>query len=147
VLAPVSAAAIGPKGLGSGDDPQNAYEAIDASPTTAWFTNWYRTPQFGGLQAGTGLLIDMGRPVRITGVRILLGSARGADLALLIGKAPDLTTMRRQARSSDAGGLVRLKLARPEQARYLLVWFTMLPPDSSGTFQVSVYNIRIAGMR
>ena len=44
-------------------------------------------------------------------------------------------------------GTLRLKLARPERARYLLVWFTLLPPDSTGTFQASVYNIKIVGRR
>jgi len=119
--------------------------AIDASTTTDWVSNWYRTAQFGGLQTGTGLLIDMGRPVRITRVRIILGSARGADLQVFTGKMPALAQQRIQARASDAGGTVRLKLARPERARYLVVWFTLLPRDSAGTFQVDVYDIKIFG--
>jgi len=145
VLAPVSVTAIGPAGPGSGDNPQAASMAIDASTTTAWVSNWYRTPEFGGLQAGTGLLVDMGRTVRATRVQITLGSARGADLQVLTGNVPALTQQRLQASASDAGGTVRLTLARPERARYLVVWFTLLPPDSSGTFQVSVYGIKIFG--
>ena len=147
VLAPVSASAFGPTGPGSGDNPQNTSLAIDASTTTAWITHWYRTARFGGLQAGTGLLIDMGHPVRITRVQIVLGSTRGADLELLTGNAPSLADQRLQASASDAAGTLRLKLARPERARYLLVWFTLLPPDSTGTFQASVYNIKIVGRR
>jgi lipopolysaccharide exporter len=145
VLVPVSAAAFGPAGSGSGDNPQNAYKAIDASTATAWATDWYRTAQFGGLEADTGLLIDMGRPVSITSVQIILGSARGADLQLLTGNAPALAKLRLQASASDAGGTLRLNLARPERARYLLIWFTLLPPDSSGTFEASVYNVRLEG--
>lgn len=146
-LVPVSASAIGPAGSGSGDNPQDAYRAIDASMATAWVTDWYGTAQFGGLKAGTGLLIDMGRPVRITSVQIVLGRARGADLELFTGRVPVLARQRLQASVSDAGGRVRLKLARPERARYLIVWFTSLPPDSSGTFRASVHNIRIYGRR
>ena len=145
VLVPVSASAFGPGGYGSGDDPQRASMAIDASPATAWTTSWYRTAQFGNLKAGTGLLIDMGHRVRITSVQIILGSARGADLQLLTGNVPELARMRLQASASDAGGTLRLHLARPEQGRYLLIWFTLLPPDSSGTFQASVYNVRLKG--
>jgi len=144
-LVPVSASAIGPAGLGSGDNPQNAYRAIDASMATAWVTDWYGTAQFAGLKAGTGLLIDMGHPVKITSVQIVLGSAHGADLELFAGKVPILAKQRLQASVSDAGGRVRLKLARPERARYLIVWFTLLPPDSSGTFRASVHSIRIYG--
>ena len=83
--------------------------------------------------------------VRITSVQIVLGRAHGADLELLTGKLPVLARQRLQASVSDAGGRVRLKLARPQRARYLIVWFTLLPPDSSGTFRASVHNIRIYG--
>jgi len=143
VLAPVSASAFGPAGSSSGDNLQSASRAIDRSKATAWTTDWYRTAQFGGLQAGTGLLIDMGHPVTIASVRFILGSARGTDLQVLTGRAPVLTRMQRQASANDAGGAVQLSLAQPRRARYLLIWFTSLPPDSRGTFQASVYNVRL----
>jgi membrane-associated phospholipid phosphatase len=145
VLVPISASAFGP--TGQGDNPQNAAKAIDPSTSTCWVTDWYRTAHFGGLQAGTGLLIGMSHPARITRVRILLGSARDADLQLRTGNVPVLAGLRLQASASDAGGTLRLKLARPERARYLLIWFTLLPPDSSGTFQASVCNVRLEGGR
>jgi hypothetical protein len=145
VLAPVSASAFGPTGSGSGDNPQAASLAIGARSATAWTTDWYRTAQFGGMQAGTGLLINMGHPVTITSVRITLGSARGADLQVLTGKVPVLTRMRPGASTSDASGTVHLSLARPHRAPYLLIWFTLLPSDSAGTFQASVYNVRLKG--
>src|SRR5260221_7218032 len=88
VLVPVSASAFGPSGNGSGDNPQGAALAIDGSAVTAWRSSWYRSAAFGNLQAGTGLLIDMGHPVRITRVRIVLDAARGANLELLTGSCP-----------------------------------------------------------
>ena len=145
VLAPVSASAFGPASSGSGDNPQNASMAIDGSTATAWTTDWYRTAHFGGLQAGTGLLIEMGHPVTITGARIVLGNARGADLQVLTGRAPVLARMRRQGSANDAGGAVYLSLARPSRARYVLIWFTRLPAASPGKFQASVYSVRLKG--
>jgi hypothetical protein len=147
VLVPVSASAFGPAGSGSGDNPQLAPMVIEANAAAPWVTDWYRSAQFGGLQAGTGLLISMGRPVRITSVRIILGSERGADLELLTGNIPVRARMRLAGSASHAGGRLRLKLARPRRARYLLIWFTLLPPDSAGTFQASVYNVRVEGRR
>ena len=147
VLVPVSAAAFGPGGVGSGDNPQLASMAIDASTATAWTTAWYRTAQFGNLKAGTGLLIDMSHRVRITSVRISLGSARGAELQVLTGNAPVLAMLHLKAAAGDAGGTLRLTLARPERARYLLVWITSLPPNSSGSFQASIYSISPKGTR
>ena len=145
VLTPASVSAFGPAGPGSGDDPQSASMAIDASTATAWTTDWYRTANFGGLQPGTGLLVDMGHPVTITSARIILGSDRGADLQVRTGRAPALTKMRLQASVSNASGTEQLSLARPHPARYLLIWFTQLPPDSAGTFKASVYDIRVKG--
>ena len=145
VITPVSASAFGPTGPGSGDDPQSAPMAIDASKATAWTTDWYRTAQFGNLQAGTGLLITMGHPVTITSAQITLGSASGADFQVRTGKSAALTKMRLQASASDAGGTVNLTLARPHRARYLLIWFTQLPADSAGTFKASVYDVRVKG--
>ena len=31
------------------------------------------------------------------------------------------------------------------QGRYVMVWFTQLPPDAAGTFQVSVFNVAVRG--
>jgi len=119
--------------------------AIDNSRATAWTTDWYRTAHFGGLQAGTGLLIEMGHPVTITSARIMLGNARGADLQVLTGRTPVLARMQRQAGASDAGGAVHLRLVRPGRARYVLIWFTRLPAASPGKFQASVYSVRLKG--
>ena len=89
-LTPVSAAAFGPYGAGQGDNPQVASLAIDRDPATAWRTDWYTTARFGNLYPGTGLLLDMGRAVTITGVRISLGSGPGAAFQLRVGNAPVL---------------------------------------------------------
>ena len=37
-----------------------------------------------------------------------------------------------------ADGLVRLRLPSPVRAQYLLIWFTLLPPDDDGTYQAYV---------
>ena len=79
-LTPVSAAAFGPSGTGQGDAPQLAPLAIDGNPATAWHTDWYATAGFGGLYAGTGLRLDMGRTATITAARITLGPDQWCQL-------------------------------------------------------------------
>jgi len=145
-LMPVRAIAFNPYGDGQDDDNALASLAIDASPTTAWHTHWYTTAQFGGLQPGTGLILDMGRRVTITSVRLLLGSADGADLQLRVGNAASsLADLPPVAHRTDVGGQVLLRPTRPVRGRYVLIWFTKLPPDTSGTFQASVYNVQLRG--
>ena len=74
-MTPASASAFRPHA--TGDDPENAHLAIDGRRGTAWRTDWYTTAQFGNLYSGTGLLVDMGRPVTVTGIRVTLGPAAG----------------------------------------------------------------------
>ncbi len=143
-LTPAGVAAFGP---GGGDDPQQAALAISGNPATPWRTDWYTTPFFGNLYHGTGLLLDMGRTVTISTVRVSLGSAGGADLQLRAGSRPVLADLHTVAASAGAGGAVQLSLTSPVHARYLLIWFTKLPPDNAGTYQASVYAIHVRGQR
>jgi len=143
-LAPVSAVAFGPGGPAHGDNPPQARLAIDARPGTAWHTDWYYTAAFGGLQPGTGLLLDMGHPVRVTKARIVIGGT-GSALQVRVGNAPSLAALRRVASAGGAGGVVRLRVARPARGRYVLIWFTRLPLDPAGTYEGSVSSIALRG--
>jgi cytoskeletal protein RodZ len=140
-LAPASVAAFGP---GGGDDPQNAALAISGNPATPWSTDWYTTPYFGNLYGGTGLLLDMGRTVTISSVQLSLGNP-GADLQLRAGGTPVMAGLQTVATSTGAGSTVQMSLTSPVHARYLLIWFTKLPPDNAGTYQGSIYAIHVRG--
>jgi len=143
-LTPADAAAFGPSG-GPGDNSDLARLAIDGNPATAWHTDWYTTARFGNLYPGTGLLVDMGRPVTITAAQIRLGRAHGASFQLRVGAAPALARLRPVARAASVGGVVHLRLTRPAHGRYVLLWFTRLPPDPAGTFQETVYGLQLKG--
>jgi eukaryotic-like serine/threonine-protein kinase len=143
-LRPLSAQAFDP--YGPGDNDRLAPLAIDGSLTTAWQTDWYASPEFGNLEPGTGLMLDMGRVVTVTGAQILLAAPRGADFQLRAGmSAGSLADLPVVAREAGAGGWVRIRLGAPVHARYVVLWFTRLPADSSGTFQVSVFDVRLEG--
>jgi cytoskeletal protein RodZ len=144
-LAPASVAAFGPAGLADGDNPQLAALAVGGDPARPWFSQWYATPQFGELKTGTGLLVDMGHPVTVSSVRVSLVSHSGADLELRAGAMPVPAWLPQVASASNAGGTVPFQLSTPVRVRYLLIWFTKLPPDGAGTYQASVYKITVQG--
>ena len=143
-LVPASGAAFGPLGESDGDHPELARLAIDGSLATAWRTSWYTTAGFGNLKPGTGLLLDMGRPVTVTAVQVTLGTITGADVQLRVGGQPAQPDLRLVAHAADAGRVVTISITRPAAARYLLIWFTRLPPGG-GLYQASVYNVRLNG--
>jgi len=144
VLKPVSAMPFDPFGDGQANT-QLARLAIDGNPGTAWHTESYASAAFGNLKPGTGLLLDMGKTVTITSVRVLLGRVPGADFRVRVGAVASLPDLPAVAHASDVGGQVSLHLARPAHGRYVLVWFTQLPPSPSGTFQASVFAISLKG--
>ncbi len=146
LLMPVSAVAFGPAGSADGDNPQNADRVLTGS-SGGWLTDWYTTASFGGLKTGTGLLLDMGRTVTITSVRLTLGGLPGASLELRLGTVPELPGLRVVKAATATGDVLTLRLARAVSARYVLLWFTRLPPDAAGTYQVSVRQVTVDGRR
>lgn len=144
-LAQASVAAFGPAGTADGDNSRLAPLAVAGNRATPWFSQWYATPEFGELKTGTGLLLDMGHPVSVSSVRVWLVSRSGADIQLRAGSRPDQAHLPRVASASDAGGAVQFHLSPPAHVRYLLIWFTKLPPDNAGTYQASIYKITAQG--
>ena len=143
-MTPVSAEAFGPDGTADGDDPQNAGRVL-TDPGSGWLTAWYATANFGALKQGTGLLLDMGRTVTIATVGLTLGSYPGANLELRVGASPALGALPVVASASNAGTVVSLPLKAPARARYVLLWFTKLPPDGAGTYQAFVHGVTVRG--
>jgi hypothetical protein len=141
-LAPAGAQALGVGGVG--DHAADAHLAIDGNPGTAWRTDHYTTAAFGNLYAGTGLLVDMGRPVTITSARIQFGPAHGGSFQLRVGRYPSLSDLRPVAHGA-ASGVARPRLASPARGRYVLIWLTSLPVDPSGEYRATVYDVQLRG--
>jgi cytoskeletal protein RodZ len=141
-IKPVSVKAYGPYGA-AGDDPQAADEAIDGSTATRWRSDWYSTASFGNTQSGTGLMIDLGHPVTIDSATITIGTP-GASIQLRGGDTPAEAAA--QIIGSDLSAPATAVI-RPEEhpIRYLLIWFTQLPPDTDGTYRAVVYNVALQG--
>jgi hypothetical protein len=139
-LKPVSATAYGPYGS-QGDNPQDASQAIDIHGRTAWTSDWYSTAAFGNTQTGTGLLLDLGHNVTINSALIVIG-APGATIELRAGTSKSDLKIIGGAKNASSTTTIRPEEIR---VRYLLIWFTALPPDSDGTYQAAVYNVALQG--
>ena len=143
-LVPVSAVAFGPQGTADGDNPQIAARVL-TDPAMGWVSQWYATPSFGDLKQGTGLLFDLGRTATVTTVTLTLGSPPGTSLELRLGAAPALSALPVARTATATRDQLSLPLASPVRARYVLLWFTRLPPDDAGTYQLFVHRVAIQG--
>ncbi len=126
-----------------GDGHENAAQvplATDGDVNTAWSTTTYfRTPAFGGLKAGAGLLVDFGTAVPIRQVRIAFAKPgvslelRAADTAATdIGGYPVVASV------TDAKAETTLRPRSGTTARYWVLWFTGLVPTDNGKFSAGI---------
>jgi serine/threonine protein kinase len=154
VLKPVSA-------TGFDENPDNAGLAIDNNPSTFWATAWYvGSPYYGNLaKKGSGLILDMGRSVRLSSVQVTFGPSPGLDVDIKIGNnnaedpnnyAVGLATanaMPTVAGATNVGGLQTFTITSNATGRYVLIWFTKLPPwpGNPGKYQEQIYNIVVKG--
>lgn len=140
----VSIVPVGPDGTSDGDNPGIVGRILDTGTDQPWYSQWYATPEFGNLRSGTGLLLDLGERVRVRSVQLLLGSEPGADIQVRLGNRPS-ADLPRVASVSGASGAVGIPLAARARFRYVLIWFTRLPPDGQGHYQISVFGASVYG--
>ena len=142
-LTVANATAFGPDGTSDGDNPGMASRIIRGGGE--WDSSWYATAEFGHMQSGTGILLDMGHAVTVNSVGLVLGTAAGADVQVRVGGTADLDSMSTAASMSNAHGTLQLPLNTPASARYVLIWFTRLPLQSPGKYEVSLYKATVDG--
>jgi hypothetical protein len=155
VLTPVGAQGYDALGLASdpGDeDNAGAKFAIDGNQSTAWHTQFYlQNPALGGLKKGTGLLLDMGKQVSLSSVQVTFGPTAGANVAIEVGNSnaispTGLASFTKVAKRKHLdGGTQTFQTSSTAKGRYVLIWFTKLPPNNAGQFQAFVYNVVVRG--
>jgi serine/threonine protein kinase len=155
VLTPVSAHGFDADNLKDAGDENNQWAplAIDGNPSTDWYTQWYEgSPYFGGLKHGTGLILDMGRPVRLSSLQITFGKIPGADVQIKVGNSDvrspaTVAAMTTVAQASDVGGTYTFSVTSSARGRYVLIWFTKLPPMAHrhNWYMAEIYNIVVRG--
>jgi hypothetical protein len=154
VLKPVGANsfdALG--GDGGNEDGSAAQYVIENKPGQFWHTDYYLNhPVFGNLKKGTGLILDMGRVVRLSQVVVRFGASCCAHVEIEIGNddnpVPSALTAFTEVSSSDhAAGTTTFDVTSDTTGRYVLIWITYLPPLAGygDRFQAQVYNVVVHG--
>lgn len=140
---PSATAAITPQHVtefdpyGDHKDPhvEEAPNAADGNPATAWHTQTFFSAKLGNEKPGVGLLVDLGSARSVSAVRLrLLGTGTSVALLESDGARPPGTDkqMTLVADAAGAGTQVTLRPAKPTTARYWVVWLTQLPSGGGG---------------
>ena len=141
-IVPVNAEDFDPFGPDKEEMPDTVPGAIDAKADTAWTTDEYYEPDLDG-KRGVGLVLDLGTAQPVSAVRLeLLGT--GSSVQVLVAsemyKKPNNWTLLAQAEA--IGTAIDLRAPRPVVGRYVLVWFTQLPP-TNGVYQGGIRDITV----
>ena len=124
------------------ESPDTVEGAIDTKPDTAWTTETYYSSDLDG-KAGVGLVLDIGSAQPISAVRLEL---TGAGSSVTIGVASDISNKPRKwpvlAKADSIGTAIDLRAPRPVVGRYVLVWFTRIPPQD-GAYQAGVRDVQV----
>jgi hypothetical protein len=142
-------------GQDQNENDNEAPHAIDGNMRTAWHTLFYENnPAFGGLKKGTGLILDMGKPVKLSTVEVTFGPTAGANVQIMVGNSNSLSpgalgNFTTVAEASDVpGNDYTFHAAAAAAGRYVLIWFTRLPPQPQGPknhFEAEIFNIIVRG--
>lgn len=119
---------------GNTENPQTARGAIDNSLSTSWETSvYYDRPNMGGLKPGTGLLIDMGKEVRLSQVEVLFSSNGATTASIYLGNNPvdtratALSNFTLVSPPVSVSGDHKFPVSSQATGRYVLIWLTSLP--------------------
>jgi hypothetical protein len=164
VLKPTGVVTFNPYGHppGNTENPASLQGDIVSSPSIAWSTSYYfNRPNFGGLKPGTGLLIDMGKVVRLSQVEVLFSSNGGPTTAsIYLGNNPAdtgaaaLSNFTLVSPSVSTSGDHKFAASSQATGRYVLIWLTSLPklpkappgaPGGNTYYEGQVSNVVVRG--
>jgi hypothetical protein len=137
VLTPIGVTTFNPLSKttpGNTEDPETEANAI-ADNGTSWGTSdYFGSPNFANLKAGAGLLIDMGKSVKLSQVEVTFGPGVTKAEIYLGNSGPSLAAQPNALSSfqlvsplASATGKHTFPVSSDATGRYVLIWLTSLP--------------------
>lgn len=128
-----------------GDKVENNDQAprvFDGAPDTAWTTEGYYSANFGGLQPGAGVTVDIGPNVTPHTVKLLLNLP--ATVTVYVNSQRSLDGAISAGTVENANGEVSFTVPADAGAKqYVIVYFTSLTKDSDGFFQARLAEVSV----
>ena len=133
---------------GDGRETGTEELAIDGNPTgTAWSSEHYDSPDFGGLKDGVGLAIDAGSSVPAKQLVIrALTPGYDAEIYEVNASPPSQLSDWGQPVASVSDGAETERLALPAKpAKSFLIWITKAPQakDDPGRYQMEISDVQV----
>jgi len=127
---------------GDGENPDQAGRATDGDASSAWSTESYRSPDFGGGKSGVGLALELAADADVSNVEVETDLA-GWSAQIYVAEAPGATLGdwgQAVASGADLGTTARFEILPAARGKAVLVWLTRLP--TSG--RLAIGEVRVA---
>ncbi|MCH5641336.1 murein biosynthesis integral membrane protein MurJ [Gordonia sp. ABSL49_1] len=124
-------------------DPSTNVNNVITGAAPPWKTDPYmRSPAFGGLKNGLGLLFDVGGSKAVKTVTIRTATP---GFTVSIRTSPSANPTFAQTTEVATGNVNRptttITIPNPQASPYLMVWITSLPQNSQGRYQAEVAQV------
>jgi len=127
---------------GDGENPDQAGRATDGDASSAWSTESYRSPDFGGGKSGVGLALELAADADVSNVEVETDLA-GWSAQIYVAESPGAALAdwgQAVASGADLGTTARFEILPAARGKAVLVWLTRLP--TSG--RLAIAEVRVA---
>ena len=152
-LVPIAASgfdALNPSDTGN-ENSITARNVLDGNKQ-GWSSQFYRSAHFGNLKSGTGFILTLPEQAKVSSVTVTFGNSPGAIAALKVGNSNAQTPanvdgMTTVAPARAVSGQYTFTIKQPVSGRYLVIWFTKLPPlaGQPGEFEAQIFKVAVTG--
>jgi serine/threonine-protein kinase len=112
------------------EDHADVGNLVDGRRDTAWSTETYRSRDLGGRKAGVGVWFELATPAAVRTVAVHAeDSGWNAEVYLSNSQPAGSLPGQSVASVTNQPEEATITIARPQQARYVLLWITYLPPS------------------
>jgi hypothetical protein len=141
-LAILKVEAYDPEGDGA-ENNKLTPKTYDGDTSTGWFSENYRSDEFGGLKKGLGVIVDLGPNKKPQGVELTIPVA--ADIEVYVGPDNRLEGATKIAEEKDAKGTVKVDVPGDVSGQYIVVWYTKLTADDNGKRRAWLNEVVVTG--
>jgi len=127
---------------GDGENPDQAGRATDGDASSAWSTESYRSPDFGGGKSGVGLALELAADADVSTVEVATDLA-GWSAQVYVAESAGATLAdwgQAVASAADLGTTARFAIGPAARGKAVLVWLTRLPT----TGRLAISEVRVA---
>jgi hypothetical protein len=133
-----------------GDENTNQAENVLNGNQAGWSSQSYDTAALGNLKKGTGLILNMGRVIRLSSITVTFGSNPGADVQIKMGDSADrspanVNSMTTVARADNVSGTHTFTATGRATGQYVVIWFTKMPTVSVNSYMAQIFTIIVRG--